>query len=204
MVLIAAAAETQSTGTEATEACRTAECQRVVRGDDGINLEITARGTVTPQAEHAGAIRRASWSTCRIRWRRDVSGPHLSVGSDGVKDVRVGMDGQTPPTTRLVVDLEQACRYELVPGSDNKIVLKTLHRRDGCQGSPPSRAVTVTATEDHRRRQGAAAAVVRRPVALSRRPSSRQANARPLAQHCRASAQHFVFVEPSYKPKDAS
>jgi hypothetical protein len=45
-----------------------------------------------------------------------------------VKGVRIGMDGQKPPTTRIVVDLEHACRYELNPSSDGKLVL-TLHTR---------------------------------------------------------------------------
>ena len=33
---------------------------------------------------------------------------HISVGSASVKDVRIGSDGQTPPNTRIVVDLNQA------------------------------------------------------------------------------------------------
>ena len=41
---------------------------------------------------------------------------HITVGNAGVKGVRIGMDGQTPPTTRVVVDLEHACRYELNSG----------------------------------------------------------------------------------------
>ena len=36
------------------------------------------------------------------------------------------MDGQTHPTTRVVVDLEKACAYELTPGPAGKLVL-TLH-----------------------------------------------------------------------------
>jgi type IV pilus assembly protein PilQ len=50
----------------------------------------------------------------------------ITVGTAGVKDVRIGMDGQTPPTTRIVVDLDKACAYELTPGAAGKLVL-TLH-----------------------------------------------------------------------------
>ena len=46
----------------------------------------------------------------------------------GVKDVRIGMDGQTHPSTRVVVDLEKACSYELTPGPAGKLVL-TLHAK---------------------------------------------------------------------------
>src|SRR5207249_2249597 len=50
----------------------------------------------------------------------------IPIGSAGVKGVRIGMDGKTPPTTSVVVDLEQACAYELTPGASGKFVL-TLH-----------------------------------------------------------------------------
>ncbi len=50
----------------------------------------------------------------------------IAVGADGVKGVRIGMDGQKHPTTRIVVDLDQACTYDLTPGAAGKLVL-TLH-----------------------------------------------------------------------------
>ncbi len=43
-----------------------------------------------------------------------------------MKGVRIGMDGQTPPTTRVVVDLRKACKLRAGARHDNKIVLK-LH-----------------------------------------------------------------------------
>jgi Tfp pilus assembly protein PilP len=55
------------------------------------------------------------------------------VGSAGVKGVRIGMDGKTPPTTSIVVDLEKPLAYELTPGSAGKLIL-TLH----ADGSAPS------------------------------------------------------------------
>ena len=48
----------------------------------------------------------------------------IAIDSDGVKGVRVGMNGQTPPSTRVVVDLDKACKVELVPGSDNQFAVK--------------------------------------------------------------------------------
>ena len=45
------------------------------------------------------------------------------------------MDGQTHPTTRIVVDLDQACAYELTPGPAGKLVL-TLHAH-AVAGVPP-------------------------------------------------------------------
>ena len=55
-----------------------------------------------------------------------VSARNIIVDDLGVKRVRVGMDGQNPPTTRVVVDLDQACRYELSSPSGDKLILK-LH-----------------------------------------------------------------------------
>jgi type IV pilus assembly protein PilQ len=49
---------------------------------------------------------------------------HISVGSDGVKGVRVGMNGQVPPSTRVVVDLAAARPHELVTGQDGSFILK--------------------------------------------------------------------------------
>ncbi len=50
----------------------------------------------------------------------------IPVGSAGVKGVRIGMDGKTPPTTSVVIDLEKPLAYELTPGSAGKVIL-TLH-----------------------------------------------------------------------------
>ena len=66
----------------------------------------------------------------------------ISVDGDGVKDVRLGMDGQAL-LHRVVVDLTKACRHELVAGSDNTLVLKLYtksavapkRRRSSGQGS---------------------------------------------------------------------
>ena len=54
----------------------------------------------------------------------------IPVGSAGVKGVRIGMDGKTPPTTSVVVDLESALAYELTPGAAGKLIL-TLHTQGG-------------------------------------------------------------------------
>src|SRR6201984_200009 len=96
---IAAAAETQNTGTDATTH---AALQRlnVVRGEDGISLEITARGAVTPKLSTLSSPARVVIdlpNTVALTDKRQVQ-----VDSDGVKDVRVGMNGQTPPSTRVV------------------------------------------------------------------------------------------------------
>jgi type IV pilus assembly protein PilQ len=101
----------------------------------------------------------------------------IEVGAQGVKGVRIGMDGQSHPTTRIVVDLEKACAYELRPGPAGKLVL-TLHG-DAAQAKAASEPVTVAAS--------AAAPVKAEPA-----PATKEA----------ASPNDYVFVEPSYQSKN--
>ena len=51
---------------------------------------------------------------------------HISVGSEGAKAVRVGMNGKVPPTTRVVVELTRRLEYKIVPGSNDNLILR-LH-----------------------------------------------------------------------------
>ena len=62
-----------------------------------------------------------------------------------MKGVRIGMDGQTHPTTRVVVDLDQACAYELTPGPAGKLVL-TLHANAVAKAAASDEPRCATAT----------------------------------------------------------
>jgi type IV pilus assembly protein PilQ len=102
------------------------ELQRVnvVRGTDDVRVEINARGAMTPKLSTADSPSRVIVDLPGTVMATGQS--RITVGSAGIKGVRIGMDGQTPPTTRIVVDMEHACRYELTPSADGKLVL-TLH-----------------------------------------------------------------------------
>lgn len=196
LVLIAAA-ETQSTGAEASGHAALQKVN-VVRGDDGIRLEIIARGAVTPKLSTLESPARLVVDLPNTVTASTQS--HINVGSDGVKDVRLAMDGRTPPTTRVVVDLDKACRYELVPGSDNKIVVK-LH-------TAVSAAKTATKPATVRAPKTVAAVPpapeVKKEVAVSQPAPAIAAPASQQPTESASSANDYVFVEPSYKPKDAS
>ena len=97
----------------------------------------------------------------------------IPVGSAGVKGVRIGMDGQTPPTTRVVVDLEKACAYELTPGPAGKLVL-TLHAQ---ASAPAANSLPVPASQ---------------PAS----PFAPKAEADEVV-----SPTNYVMVEPSYQAK---
>ncbi|MFZ0817089.1 MAG: AMIN domain-containing protein, partial [Candidatus Sulfotelmatobacter sp.] len=120
------------------------ELQRVnvVRGTDDVRVEINARGAMTPKLSTADSPARVIVDLPGTVMATGQS--RIMVGSAGIKGVRIGMDGQTPPTTRIVVDMEHACRYELTPSADGKLVL-TLHtqRTTAASASVP-RAETKT------------------------------------------------------------
>src|SRR5437870_9764783 len=109
------AAETQSTSgtsTVAQAASKRAALKHVdvVRGDNEISIEITAVGDVTPKLSTLDRPNRVILdlpNTVAVTSKRQIE-----VDSDGVKMVRVGMNGQVPPTTRIVVDVEQAMKYD--------------------------------------------------------------------------------------------
>jgi type IV pilus assembly protein PilQ len=96
----------------------------VVRGTDDIRVEISSHGAVTPKLSTLDSPARVIVDLPETVMTTGQK--HITVGAAGVKGVRIGMDGQAHPTTRVVVDLDKACAYELTPGPEGKLVL-TLH-----------------------------------------------------------------------------
>src|SRR5580700_8343133 len=201
--LMASAAETPATQ----PASQRNELQRVnvVRGSDEVRVEISAQGAVTPKLSTADSPSRVV-----VEFPATVMATgqnHITVGSAGVKGVRIGMDGQNPPTTRVVVDLDHACRYELNPSAGGKLVL-TLYTQ--------STAATVTAPKTVTPSLPAPTAQKASPVAaqvIDLRANAK-ADATPkapvvaaatgTAEKTPASSSDFVFVEPTYQAKKAA
>jgi type IV pilus assembly protein PilQ len=196
LIVLMVAAETQSAGTGATvEAAKHAVLRAVdvVRGNDGISIEITAVGAVAPKVSTLKSPSRVVLdlpNTVAVTEQR-----HIAVGSDGVDGVRVGMDGQVPPTTRVVVDLQQAMAYDLVPGSD-KIVLK-IHPGTVAKATTPAPAKVAKAVAPH-----VVAVSQSIPVATTAKPAEEKKPAAPAATT--SDAKEFAFIEPTYQPKDAN
>jgi type IV pilus assembly protein PilQ len=210
--LMASAAETPALPA----ASQRNELQRVnvVRGTDEIRVEISARGAVTPKLTTADSPARL---IVDLPGTVMVTGQsRISVGSAGVKGVRIGMDGQMPPTTRVVVDLEHACRYELSPSSDGKMVL-TLHTQSTTASANVPKAVAAETSPVATKvmspfspRVIEVKSEVRKPVAANMAPPATDSvipkivasNAAPAAQNpAPASTSDFVFVEPKYAAK---
>jgi type IV pilus assembly protein PilQ len=194
ILALIAGAETQSTSSGADKRA-TVQKVDVMHADDGISVEITARGAVTPKLSALDSPARVL-----VTLPNTVAATvqnHISVGSDGVKGVRIGTDGHVPPTTSIVIDLVQACQYELLPSGENRIIVK-LHPAAGktnAKAATPASAKLPTSV----------AAVA--PTSVKRVVANKPAlvPAAPVVIPAdTASATDFVFVEPSYQQKNAA
>ena len=175
----------------------------VVRGADEIRVEISARGAVTPKVTTADSPARLILDLPETSM---VTAPsHIVVGSAGVKGVRVAMDSHHPPTTRVVVDLEQACRYD-VSTVAGKVVL-TLHAPHAAETvAGASQAVQTRTLETN----AAPITALLSPVAPladlnpdsmnDAKPAAANAQSQP-SDSASASSSDFVFVEPTYGAK---
>ncbi|HEX4427374.1 MAG TPA: type IV pilus secretin PilQ [Terriglobales bacterium] len=186
LVVLMAAAETQSTGTETKHA--TLQKVNVVQGEDGITLEITARGAVTPKLSTLTSPARLVLDLPNTALATTTG--RINVARDGVQDVRIGSDRQASPTSRIVIDLDHACKYELAPSDDNKIVLKLHSGMSVAKIAKPVPAPIVVAAS-------------KAPVASEPAPVLAPVSDSKSAQVVSA-ASTFVVVEPTFKPKTSS
>jgi type IV pilus assembly protein PilQ len=159
----------------------------VVRGTDDIRVEMSSQGTLSPKL---------STLDSPVRVVVDLPGTvmatgqtRIPVGAAGVKDVRIGMDGQTHPTTRIVVDLDKVCAYELTPGPAGKLVL-TLHA-NAVAGVAAKTVAALPASQ----KTSPLAPPVADTQSVLRTPATDSVAANS------ASPKDFVFVEPAYQAK---
>jgi len=147
----------------------------VVPGADGVRIEISASGAVTPKA-----IKLDSPARIVVSLPETSDGTpknHIAVGSAGVKGVRIGMNSQTPPTTSVVVDLEQAAAFDLTPGPSDKLVL-TIHGQSVAKSTPaPVKAAPAAAPQTAAK--AAPAPAKTQPVAVKALPAPVVAKSNP-------------------------
>ncbi len=156
---------------------------KVVQNADAIQIEISSREAVTPKVSKLSSPARVLVELPATVMATPQS--KIAVGNAGVKGVRIGMDGKTPPTTSVVVDLDQALGYELTPGPGNSFVL-TLHTQTVAKSAPaaaPAKAPAAAKVQT----------VAAKPVAAA--PAVAKSNAAPAASTATSSA--------SAKPHDA-
>jgi type IV pilus assembly protein PilQ len=160
----------------------------VAHSQDGLRIEFKAKGALAPKVSTLESPARIVVDFPNTVMATAQS--HIVVDRDGVKDVRIGMDGQVPPSTHVVIDLADGDRaasrqHELVAGPDGTFVLR-IH--DGALAH----------------RQPAPAA---KSVAASQAPQLAQASApvtpaTAAAENAGKPAADFAFVEPKFSPKD--
>jgi type IV pilus assembly protein PilQ len=195
-VLIAAAADMTGKGVAAGAALQKLE---VAHSQDGLRVEFKAKGALAPRVSTLESPARIV-----VDFPNTVMGTaqsRISVGRDGVKDVRVGMDGQVPPSTRVVVDLELtggSRQHELVSGPDGGFVLN-IHNAVFASRQPVPAAKSAAASAAPKLvlasapvTSAPAAPAVTTPVASTPAPAE---NAQKPAD--------FAFVEPKFSVKDA-
>ena len=114
----------------------------VVPGSDDIQIEISSSQAVTPKVSKMSSPARVVVALPETVVASAQN--KIPVGSGGVKGVRIGMDGKTPPTTSVVVDLERPMAFEVAPGPAGKLVL-ILHAQE--TGSTVAKNVPVPAAK---------------------------------------------------------
>src|SRR5450755_747964 len=117
--MIAAAADTTGKGVAASARLQRLE---VTHGQDGLRVEFKAEGTISPNVSTLDSPARIV-----VDFPNTVMATaqnHITIGRDGVKDVRIGMDAEVPHHTRVVFDLAKTCRTELVKGPNGGFVLQ--------------------------------------------------------------------------------
>jgi len=143
----------------------------VNRGQGVVTVEMTTKGAVTPKVETLSSPDRLVIDLPNTVLA--TAGGRITVGSDGVKSVRMGTDAGA--MTRVVVDLERPAKYELVPGPGQKLTLKI------------GDATPVAATAA--------------PVEKASTPAPVLADNQKVAQEPAKTAQDFVVLSPAYAPK---
>ena len=141
------------------------------RGQGVVSVEMTTKGAIAPKVETLSSPDRLVVDLPNTVLA--TAGGRITVGSDGVKSVRMGTDASA--MTRVVVDLERPAKYELVPGPGQKLTLKI---GDATPVAAAARPVKVSAPA---------------PVLAD--------NQHPAPQEPAKTAQDFVVVSPTYAPK---
>jgi len=182
----------------------------VTHGRQGIELEIRSNGVLKPTVTRLADPDRIVVDLENARTLRPVQVP---VKSGEVKAVRMAQYQANPPVTRVVVDLEAARDYELVPSQNGLRVKLHAPSQVASLGAPPVPAVTAPtmpvlpkapavvsqSVEQESTPQPAsdAAAAPVKEVASATPPANPPSSTQPAP----STAQDFVVVQPSYKPK---
>ena len=200
-VLIAAAADMTSKGVAAGARLQRLE---VAHSQDGLRIEFKAKGTLAPKVSTLASPARIVVDFPNTVMATAQS--HISVDQDGVKDVRIGMDGQVPPSTHVVVDLADGNladrrQHELVAGPDGSFVLK-IHDAALAHRQPPPATKSVAASAAPQLALASAPVTSATTTTTATITATAVAPAPASPQNAEKPAADFAFVEPKFSPKD--
>ena len=201
LLVLGLAASAQTPASQPVSPRNELQAVTVVRSADEIRVEINARGTVTPRLTRADSPARLVVDLPATVMANGQS--HIRVADAEVKDVRIGMDGHNPPTTRVVVDLDHACRYDLAPSPNGKLIL-TLYPQQMLAGSRVAPSANVSPVPDQKTSSPAQQAAEVKPAApapISASSASAENTAAPASDVTAKAPSDFVFVEPTYGAK---
>ncbi len=184
LVLVAAAADTTGKGVAASAALQKLE---VTRSQDGMRIEFKATGTLAPKVTTLDSPARIVVDFPNTVMA--MAHTHIRVGQGGVEDVRVGMDGHVPPSTRVVVDVEASLQPQMVAGPDGSFVLELHDKALAHRQTLPAPASVPTALAA----TTAAPAITAPATEVMPAPTAAENPGKPV---------DFAFVEPKYSVKD--
>jgi len=120
MVVVAGAADITGKGVVASAALQRLE---ITHSQDALRVGFkTTMGTLAPKVTTLDSPARIVVDFPNTVMATSQS--RIRVDQDGVENVRIGMDGQVPPTTRVVIDLASSCQHQLVTGADGTYALE--------------------------------------------------------------------------------
>ncbi len=187
-VLIASAADMTGKGAAAGAQLERLE---IAHSQDGLRVEFKAKGALAPKLTALDSPARIVIDLPNTVMA--TSQNHVVVDQDGVKDVRIGMDGQG--NTRVVVDLSARRQHELVTSAQGGFVLKIADagaRHESAAAAKPAasaapKLVLASAPVDSVPAAPVAPATV--PTATPAAPTPTETSDKPA---------EFAFVEPKY------
>jgi type IV pilus assembly protein PilQ len=195
-VLIADAADMTGKGVAASAALQKLE---VAQSQDGLRVEFKAKGAIAPKVSTLASPARIVVDFPNTVMATGQS--HINVDQDGVKGIRVAMGGQTPTSTRVVVDLAgndpAANRHELVAGADGSFVL-TIHDTVVARRQPATAAKPVAASAAPKLVPASAPVASTSATLVPATPAS----VVPTRAETPEKPADFAFVEPKYAVKD--
>jgi type IV pilus assembly protein PilQ len=183
------------------EAAASARLQRleIAHSHDGLQVESRAKGTLAPTVTTLESPARivVDFPNTVMATAQNL----ISVDSDGVKHVRIGMDNQVPPNTHVVIDLAGSDlasnrQHELVAGRDGSFTL-TIHEPALAHRQTAARQRTVASTP------AAPAPAATAPATLAAAGPAPATSAMPAPAQAENSAKatDIAFVEPSFSVK---